>query len=73
MSTTTAGRAAVQALLAVGVDHAFCVPGESFLGLLDALYDEPRVRPRAEDEEPAEPRIDLMAVPAEDLEQSALF
>jgi acetolactate synthase-1/2/3 large subunit len=42
--TTTAGRAAVQALLTLGVDHAFCVPGESFLGLLDALYDEPRIR-----------------------------
>jgi acetolactate synthase-1/2/3 large subunit len=41
---TTAGRAAVQALVALGVDHAFCVPGESFLGLLDALYDEPRIR-----------------------------
>ena len=44
MSTTTAGRAAVEALLAVGVDHAFCVPGESFLGLLDALHDEKRIR-----------------------------
>ena len=35
------GRAVVEALLAAGVDHAFCVPGESFLGLLDALYDAP--------------------------------
>jgi hypothetical protein len=41
---------------------------------------EPRLRPRVDDEsdeppadEAAEPRIDLMAVPAEDLEQSALF
>src|SRR5919205_2460109 len=41
---TTAGAAAVQALEAAGVSHAFCVPGESFLGLLDALYDEPRIR-----------------------------
>src|ERR687885_2145387 len=41
---TTAGRAAVDALVAVGVDHAFCVPGESFLGLRDALYDDPRIR-----------------------------
>jgi acetolactate synthase I/II/III large subunit len=40
----TAGQAVVEALLAVGVDRAFCVPGESFLGLLDALYDEPRIR-----------------------------
>jgi acetolactate synthase-1/2/3 large subunit len=38
------GQAVVQALLAAGVDHAFCVPGESFLGLLDALYDTPRIR-----------------------------
>jgi acetolactate synthase I/II/III large subunit len=43
-TTVTGGRAVVQALLAAGVDHAFCVPGESFLGLLDALYDEPRIR-----------------------------
>src|ERR687887_1851968 len=40
----TGGQAVVEALLAAGVDHAFCVPGESFLGLLDALYDEPRIR-----------------------------
>src|ERR671935_211531 len=39
-----AAHAVVEALVAVGVDHAFCVPGESFLGLLDALYDEKRVR-----------------------------
>jgi acetolactate synthase-1/2/3 large subunit len=40
----TAGRAVVDALVAAGVDHAFCVPGESFMGVLDALYDEPRIR-----------------------------
>jgi acetolactate synthase-1/2/3 large subunit len=40
----TAARAIVNALLAAGVDHAFCVPGESYLDLLDALYDEPRIR-----------------------------
>ena len=36
---------------------------------------EPRIRPKAEDEEdePEEPRIDLMLVPAEDLEQATLF
>jgi hypothetical protein len=43
---------------------------------------EPRIRPRSDDddddsdettEEPPEPRLDLMAVPAEDLEQTALF
>jgi acetolactate synthase I/II/III large subunit len=40
----TGGHAIVQALLAAGVNHAFCVPGESFLGLLDALYDTPAIR-----------------------------
>lgn len=38
------GQAAAEALLAQGIDHAFCVPGESFLGLLDALYDTPAIR-----------------------------
>ena len=42
--TITAGRAVVDALVAAGVDHAFCVPGESFMGVLDALHDEPRIR-----------------------------
>lgn len=40
----TGGRAVVKALVAAGVDHAFCVPGESFMGVLDALYDEPSIR-----------------------------
>ena len=38
-ATIAGGRAVVEALRAAGVDHAFCVPGESFLGVLDALYD----------------------------------
>ena len=42
--TITGGRAVVDALVAAGVDHAFTVPGESFLGVLDALSDEPRIR-----------------------------
>jgi len=41
---SSGGKAVVQALLAAGVDHAFCVPGESFLGLLDALYDVSQIR-----------------------------
>ena len=42
MSTkTTAAHRIVQALLANGIDHVFCVPGESFLALLDALADVP--------------------------------
>jgi acetolactate synthase-1/2/3 large subunit len=40
----TGGRAVVDALVAAGVDHAFTVPGESFMGVLDALAEEPRIR-----------------------------
>ncbi|HEX4803158.1 MAG TPA: thiamine pyrophosphate-binding protein, partial [Myxococcaceae bacterium] len=29
----------VQCLVAQGVRHVFCVPGESHLGVIDALYD----------------------------------
>jgi acetolactate synthase-1/2/3 large subunit len=34
----TAGELIVDSLVAHGVDRIFCVPGESYLGLLDALY-----------------------------------
>jgi|TARA_A100001391_G_scaffold31836_3_gene17004 acetolactate synthase-1/2/3 large subunit len=27
-----------------GADHVFCVPGESYLAVLDALYDAPQIR-----------------------------
>ncbi|MGZ3641529.1 MAG: thiamine pyrophosphate-dependent enzyme [Candidatus Limnocylindrales bacterium] len=37
----TGGQAVVDALVAGGVRHAFTVPGESFLGVLDALHDAP--------------------------------
>jgi acetolactate synthase-1/2/3 large subunit len=33
------GQIAVASLLAQGVDHVFCVPGESHLPILDGLYD----------------------------------
>jgi acetolactate synthase I/II/III large subunit len=33
------GRILVDQLVAQGVDHLFCVPGESYLAVLDALYD----------------------------------
>jgi len=33
------GRILVDQLLLQGVDHVFCVPGESYLAVLDALYD----------------------------------
>src|SRR5262245_66500859 len=35
----TVGRLIVDSIAAHGIDRAFCVPGESYLGLLDALYD----------------------------------
>ncbi len=37
--TITAAQALVAALLAERVDHVFCVPGESYLPVLDALAD----------------------------------
>ena len=37
----TGGRILADALLSNGVERAFCVPGESYLALLDALYDSP--------------------------------
>ncbi len=37
----TGGRILADALVRNGVDRAFCVPGESYLALLDALYDSP--------------------------------
>jgi acetolactate synthase-1/2/3 large subunit len=38
-TTVTAARRLVDCLLAEGVTHAFCVPGESYLAVLDALAD----------------------------------
>ena len=38
-SQRTAARALVEQLLVNGVQHVFCVPGESFLPVLDALRD----------------------------------
>ena len=37
------GRLLVQSLLAHGVDRVFAVPGESYLAVLDGLYDAPSV------------------------------
>jgi acetolactate synthase-1/2/3 large subunit len=39
MTTQTAARHLVDALVMNGVTHVFCVPGESYLAVLDALYD----------------------------------
>jgi acetolactate synthase I/II/III large subunit len=38
------GKAVVEALIANGTDTVFCVPGESYVAVLDALYDAPNVR-----------------------------
>jgi acetolactate synthase-1/2/3 large subunit len=37
------GRVLVDALRAHGVDRVFCVPGESYLDVLDALHDYPEI------------------------------
>ncbi|MBN3854473.1 thiamine pyrophosphate-binding protein [Paraburkholderia sp. Ac-20340] len=39
-STTTGARLVVDALVANGVERVFCVPGESYLAVLDSLADE---------------------------------
>ncbi len=39
MKTVTAAQAIVSGIEAEGIDHVFCVPGESYLPVLDALYD----------------------------------
>ena len=37
----TGGRILADALVRNGVERIFCVPGESYLALLDGLYDSP--------------------------------
>src|SRR6202790_4334812 len=44
MSVRSGGRAIVDALVANGVDSVFCVPGESYVAVLDALHDTPDIR-----------------------------
>ena len=39
LTTRTAAQALVEQLIAQHVAHVFCVPGESYLAVLDALYD----------------------------------
>ncbi len=41
MTTRTAAQVLVDQLLINGTDHVFCVPGESYLPVLDALHDAP--------------------------------
>jgi acetolactate synthase-1/2/3 large subunit len=38
-STRSGGRIVVDAFLQQGVEHVFCVPGESYLDILDAIHD----------------------------------
>ncbi|MGF7015856.1 acetolactate synthase-1/2/3 large subunit [Ornithinibacillus bavariensis] len=40
----TAAQAIVECIKREMIDNVFCVPGESYLPLLDALYDEPSIR-----------------------------
>ena len=39
MTQRTGGQLIVESLVAQGVAHVFCVPGESYLAVLDALHD----------------------------------
>lgn len=43
-STRTGGQILVAALAKNGVDTVYCVPGESYLPVLDALRDQPAIR-----------------------------
>jgi acetolactate synthase-1/2/3 large subunit len=43
-NSRTGGRILVDQLLVHGADMAFCVPGESYLEVLDALYDSPQIQ-----------------------------
>jgi acetolactate synthase-1/2/3 large subunit len=43
IAARTGGRILVDALRVHGVDRLFCVPGESYLDVLDALYDHPEI------------------------------
>ena len=36
------GKVLADALVAQGIDHVFAVPGESYLDMLDGLYDSAR-------------------------------
>ena len=43
----TAAQALVDQLVFSGIGHVFCVPGESYLAVLDALHDRPSRSPSA--------------------------
>lgn len=44
LSARTGGQVLVNALLLQGVERVFCVPGESYLDVLDALYDRNEIQ-----------------------------
>ncbi|SFB16138.1 acetolactate synthase-1/2/3 large subunit [Lentibacillus halodurans] len=44
VKTVTAARAIVECMKIEGISHTFCVPGESYLPLLDALHDEDSIK-----------------------------
>jgi acetolactate synthase-1/2/3 large subunit len=43
IATRTGGQVLVQALVQNAVDTVYCVPGESYLPVLDALVDAPGI------------------------------
>ena len=43
VSARTGGKVLIDALVNNRVDHVFCVPGESYLAALDAMYDAPEI------------------------------
>jgi len=43
VATRTGGQSIVDSLLTHGARHVFCVPGESYLAVLDALHDVPEI------------------------------
>lgn len=44
MARRTGGTILIDTLVANGVDTVFCVPGESYIAVLDALHDVPAIR-----------------------------
>jgi len=44
MKKLSGGHAVVRVLEAEGVKRAFCVPGESYLGVIDGLYNHPSIQ-----------------------------
>ncbi|MBT2686714.1 acetolactate synthase [Bacillus sp. ISL-47] len=43
IETMTAAKAIVEVMSREGVEKAFCVPGESYLSVMDAMYDYPEI------------------------------